>query len=510
MNKQELLRSITFGKRIAEEETAELNTYFVETDQWQRIFAGEVDVVYGAKGAGKSAMYSLLQNRADALFDRGVLIIAAENPRGAPIFKDLVADPPATEDEFRNLWKLYFLSLVGKLLRDYEIGGDPAQKVIDALEEAQLLQKENTLPAILRSVIDYVRSVIRAESIEGGLKLDPTTGLIVGATGKITLREPSSAQRQAGLISADTLFNLVNVALADSNFRIWVALDRLDVAFADSETLEGNALRALFRVYLDFLAYDRLSLKIFLRSDIWRRVTAGGFREASHITRHITIAWDKDTLLNLIIRRALRNDSLRAFYNVSEVLVLQDAQLQKQLFARVFPAQVNVGPNKPSTFDWMISRTRDGLGANAPREMIHLLISARDGQLKRLEMGNAEPPDETLFERITLREALSPISNVRLNQTLYAEYPNLMPYLQKLEGAKTQQTPETLGTIWGIDPAEALKVASSLRDVGFFERRDSDEKPVFWVPFLYREALRMVQGAATSEPDDTQQSDFDD
>jgi hypothetical protein len=58
MPRLDLLRNMSFGARVAEEETGELASYFVETDQWNRIFRGEIDVVRGEKGAGKSAIYS--------------------------------------------------------------------------------------------------------------------------------------------------------------------------------------------------------------------------------------------------------------------------------------------------------------------------------------------------------------------------------------------------------------------------------------------------------------------
>ena len=50
----------TFGSRVAEDEGEGLLSYFVETEQWRKLIAGDVDIVYGAKGAGKSALYSLL------------------------------------------------------------------------------------------------------------------------------------------------------------------------------------------------------------------------------------------------------------------------------------------------------------------------------------------------------------------------------------------------------------------------------------------------------------------
>jgi len=44
--KREVLQATTFGKPTAEEEGNLLSAYFVETDQWQSIYAGDIDVVY--------------------------------------------------------------------------------------------------------------------------------------------------------------------------------------------------------------------------------------------------------------------------------------------------------------------------------------------------------------------------------------------------------------------------------------------------------------------------------
>ena len=77
MDKHAALRTVSFGQRVAEEETDVLSSYFVETDHWTRLFRGEIDVVYGAKGAGKSALYSLLLSRSGELFDKSSLLVAA-------------------------------------------------------------------------------------------------------------------------------------------------------------------------------------------------------------------------------------------------------------------------------------------------------------------------------------------------------------------------------------------------------------------------------------------------
>jgi hypothetical protein len=84
--KADILRQLSIGSRVAEDEVDELSRYFVETDQWRRILAGEVDVVFGPKGSGKSAIYTSLVSRVDDLFDRRIVIVPGENPRGTPAF----------------------------------------------------------------------------------------------------------------------------------------------------------------------------------------------------------------------------------------------------------------------------------------------------------------------------------------------------------------------------------------------------------------------------------------
>jgi hypothetical protein len=41
-----------------------------------------------------------------------------------------------------------------------------------------------------------------------------------------------------------------------------------------------------------------------------------------------------------------------------------------------------------------------------------------------------------------------------------------------------------------------LSRAELLCDVGFFQKRGSKDQPLFWVPFMYRDALKLVQGQA--------------
>jgi hypothetical protein len=493
MDRLSLLKEISFGAQVAEEETADLANYFVETDQWLRIFKGDIDVVRGDKGSGKSAIYSLLSAKDDELLAKNILLISAEKPRGTPVFKELITDPPASEKEFEGLWKLYIVSLIAQRMKDFDIKGTAATKLYEYLTDEGLLNLNNDLARLLRIVKEYAKRWL-APSIETELKFDPHTGMPTGIAGKITPSEPSADLRSHGYTSVDHLLKLANDALGTVNYQIWVLLDRLDVAFAETHDLERNALRALFRVYLDLSGFKQIKLKIFLRSDIWNRIVEGGFREASHITRVAVLEWTSPALLNLVIKRLLKNQSLVDEFKLDRQAVLGNFSAQNDLFYGFFPTQVEQGRNKPKTFDWMVSRCADATAKTEPRELIHLLIMIRDQEIARLERGEALPSGDQLFDRSVFKVALPAVSEARLVQNLYAEYPDLKPLLAKLNGQKTEQTAESLAAIWSLNGDQTVKVADQLCDIGFFERRQVGNRDTYWVPFLFRDALHMSQG----------------
>jgi hypothetical protein len=104
-----------------------------------------------------------------------------------------------------------------------------------------------------------------------------------------------------------------------------------------------------------------------------------------------------------------------------------------------------------------------------------------------------------LFDRSVFKSALPTVSGARLNQYLYAEYPNERPFVSKLDGEKAEQTPESLSELWGLDRDAVIAEAKKLVELGFFEQRGDKDRPTFWIPFLYRDALNLVQGRAEAD-----------
>jgi len=492
---QDVVKSMSLGSRTAEEEKDALSEYFVETESWRKVYEDEADLIYAPKGGGKSAIYAMLREREGDLFDRKILLISAENPSGKAALQGVRHNPPTPEHDFLRIWKLYFISLVAKTIEEYGIKNDAAKTLLSKLTKEGLhTPQKRSITQLLRDVVDYTK---RSFSLTASMPIAPEAGAST-PTFTIAFSEPSLADRQRGMIGVDSLFELCDEAFALDDLKIWILIDRLDVAFADSPELERNALRALFRVYNDMQAYSNISLKIFLRSDIWNAINVGGFREASHLTRSLNISWTPDSLLQLAIQRILRSDILCEYYKIDRNEILSNSSMQKEIFHKVYPPQIDQGARKPKTFDWCLSRTKDGTENNAPRELIHLLATVKVKQLDRCANGNDNPVGESIYDRQSFKDAMKTVSEVRLQQTLYAEYPSHRENIEKLRGQKATQSLITLSEIWELPLEECSMHADALVAIGFFEKAGD----FYNVPFMYRPFLKMTQGKAKSSKEE--------
>jgi len=221
MNYEELLSSIRFGARVAENERKELLAYFVETYQWKRMLRGEVDIVYGAKGAGKSAIYLLMETVRD-MFEQEdrTIIIPAENYVGTPAFQVLNAQSLRKEGEtylnddleakLRFIWKLYFVALISEELRGRNLRNESIDRVVAEVERANLIPKEKSLRNVLRSVVGFFRNHhLKDASVE-----------IPGFAARISFVEPDAEGLAKGVKTPQDLLQMLQDGLEKVGYTI--------------------------------------------------------------------------------------------------------------------------------------------------------------------------------------------------------------------------------------------------------------------------------------------------
>lgn len=115
------LTRLTLGSSSAENEFQELGNYYIETDEFRRTIRGEVQIVLGRKGAGKSALFFQLRDRLRS--DRKNVVLDLK-PEGFQLvkFKEQILDYLAEGTQQHTItafWEyLLLLEICHKLLQN--------------------------------------------------------------------------------------------------------------------------------------------------------------------------------------------------------------------------------------------------------------------------------------------------------------------------------------------------------------------------------------------------------
>lgn len=495
MRRKEALQQLDLGQIVAEFEN-DLKSYFVETETFRALIKGKVDIVAGDKGTGKSALFRILRERYTEVPElHDVEVVAAFNASGDPVFKQLTAREALTEAQYRSVWKTYVLSLAGNwLLKLYEGDWTPSMTRLDVmLRRLGIREVDDTPRGVFTGIVNLLKRLTSLKKAGVEFSFDdagmPVTTPHVEFGDSVSESEPVVIQHAESL-------GLLNDALTEAGLSVWLVLDRLDEAFAGSILTEIPALRALFRIYLDLLEFDRVRLKMFVRRDLFRRITEGGFVNLTHIdARKVEIVWDDDDLLNLLIRRVRANAE---FMRTAEL----EGKSNTEIFKALFPDQVEEGSRRPKTLQWMLSRIRDGLDVKPPRNLIDLVKKAQEEQLRREDREPQEyVPGQPLFDPEAIRDAHSRLSKERVVDTLLAESGDVKPFIEMFRDGKAEHNIESLQKQLGTNPSATRGFLRMFLDMGFLERiKQSD---TYKVPMLYRDGLNITQGKAFQVPDGT-------
>jgi hypothetical protein len=283
------------------------------------------------------------------------------------------------------------------------------------------------------------------------------------------------------LVRHDEALRLLNDVLDEVDFSVWVVLDRLDEAFQGFPQAEVPVLRALLRTYLDLAEFPRMKLKLFVRKDLFRRIIEGGFVNLTHVNaRKVEIVWDEEDLFDLLCRRFKESTAF------IDALGLSHEVSNEALFDAVFPRQVDQGSRKPTTWNWMLSRIKDGNGIAPPRNLIDLVTKAQEAQLRKEERGATEYVtgiDRGLIEPDSLKRGLAALSAERVEDTLLVE---------RFRDGRAEHNDASLAETLNVSNDSARTAAKPLVEIGFLEQTGE----TFKIPMLYRGGLKVTQGKA--------------
>ena len=497
---REALQALDLGKSVAEFDDA-LERYFIETDAFRELVNDKSDIIAGDKGTGKTAIFRILQKKYGSIPRlRKVEVIAAFNPTGNPIFQQLTTTETLTEAEYNRLWKAYIVSFASNwLLKIYESDYTPSMRVLENVLRGLGLRTEIDEPRnAFSKVLSRVGALFHWRSAE--LECTVSESGVPIVTPKVEFApEGNNRKEEVALIDAEAVLRLVDKCLDEADVTVWIALDRLDEAFSGYAATEIPALRALLRTYLDLAEFKRMKLKLFLRRDLFSRITAGGFVNLTHVNaRKLEIVWNEDDLKNLLCRRVLENARF------CEALALSESS-DDEIFACLFPEKVDSGTRKPATWTWMMRRIRDGNDVKPPRNLIDLVQLSQNSQSKRENIRTRRLVERPLLESDALRDGLKQLSKRRVDDTLFAEAGLAVDAIERFRGGKAEHNIQSIASLFDCSVEEARNKVAPLITIGFLE----EIKEVYKVPTLFRDGMKITQGKAYEIAAAEENEDYD-
>jgi hypothetical protein len=493
---KEALSALNLGKSVAEFDEA-LERYFVETDAFRDLVRNRCDIIAGDKGTGKTALYRILQKKYATLPElQKVEVLPAFNVAGNPIFQQLADHGVLTEAEYNHLWKAYLVSFAGNwILRIYEGALTTKMANLDQVLRGLELRTDVDAPrSSFKRALDKIGNFFRWRSAQMEITISEAGLPVLTPKVEFAPDEAPPSATPAKDVPAEAILRLLNECLEEADVTIWIAIDRLDEAFIGHAGVEVPALRALLRTYLDLEEFDKIKLKLFVRRDLFSRITAGGFVNLTHINaRKHEIIWLEDDLMTLLCRRVRENDEF------CRALKIQDAT-DAGIFLALFPNQVDTGKRKPVTWTWMMRRIRDGNDVRPPRNLIDLVQLSQDAQSKREDNNRPRTIDDRpIIEPDALREGLTRLSQRRVEDTIFAEAaPTVVPLIEKFRSGKAEHNQVSLAALLGVPVDQAKGVVAPLVQIGFLEV----VKDSYKVPSLFREGMSITQGKAFDDTHD--------
>jgi hypothetical protein len=302
-----LLFRLDMGSSTAENEFTHLGSYYLQTDEFRRALRGEVRIVTGRKGAGKTAVFAQVRDHVRS--DRQNIVIDLK-PEGYQLrkFKDQILDfleEGTAEHTITAFWEyLLLLEIVYKVLeKDHALH----------LRDHRLLEPYQRLSAAYSSE-EYVRE---GDFSERMLRLVDSIAAVFKDKYKSQTDIRLNQRQVTELLYLHNLRELREALESYLQFKgeVWILFDNLDKGWSTHGVSDADLL--MMRSLLDasrkleqsFTAQDiDCHTIVFMRNDIYQLLIDHTSDRGKEL--RTSLDWSEPDLLRQLLKRRLLYNEL--------------------------------------------------------------------------------------------------------------------------------------------------------------------------------------------------------
>jgi hypothetical protein len=314
---QTLLERINLGSSAAENELQELGQYFLETDEFRRTLRGEIRVVAGRKGSGKTALFAQVRDKLRQ--DRSRVILDLR-PEGFQLlkFKERVLDyleEGTKEHTVTAFWEyLLLLEVCNKLLqKDQQVHlrnqrlYAPYRKLADTYYQNEFASEGDFAERMLR--------LTQRISDDFGASLQGDTGARLLKSGEIT---ELLYRHDVATLKEDVISYLEHKSV------LWILFDNLDKGWPPHGITPEDVLTlrclvdAMFKIQREVRRRGvECHAVVFIRNDVYELLVANTPDRGK--VPSVTLDWTDPDLLRELVRRRLAQGELRRDLTFEEI-----------------------------------------------------------------------------------------------------------------------------------------------------------------------------------------------
>ncbi|WP_339327989.1 MinD/ParA family ATP-binding protein [Anabaena lutea] len=455
-----IIESLQFPEVDADaaDQKQDLSLLFQRTTDFEKFLDNTTCLIRGRKGTGKTALYllflkhkSVAQKLAHGRLDNTIFLSAHGR------FKD--SRPSRDEFQFihQNLqpkngtWEAFWRAYL--LLRCHQ----------ENLFQFPKGKKGEKFIELKRIINNLPRETWQSECTQALLEL--------------------STNSELRLIIKDAINILLNEEAKNNSQKLWFLYDDLDEDFPETGGVRQQALTGLFQLVqsCDANRLTEIRFKIFLREDIWNRLS---FDNKSHFTgRDIILQWAKIDFLRLALRQAIQSDPFKNLVDrVAPIPIESIDQASEEAIDKalelLWGSRRRGGNRAKNVSRWVYERLTDSSGTTFPRSLSILLKGAKEQELTYKGKSSIKLRTDRLLQGNSLEFGLKKASEKRCEE-IKEEYPDLIKFFDSLKNVSAFLEKEPLQRIWqdsANDIADFEEFASFLSEIGIIEWRGKEQR----------------------------------